>query len=79
MNDIYYKLFHSKNGYLTIICLQWFDEFDYDQSRFYKENDQHLIFDEKEKAIRYLNLNFERNDIDPEYYRVKRKIKNERL
>lgn len=74
MNDIYYKLFHSKNGYLTIICLQWFDEVDYDKNRFYKENDVELIFDTEEKAIQYLNLNFEKEDIDPEYYRIRKKI-----
>jgi hypothetical protein len=73
-NEVYYKLFHSKNGYLTIVCLQWFDEFDYDKSRFYKEDGDDLIFSKEQFAIEYLNLNFEREDIDPEYYRVKKKI-----
>lgn len=73
-NEIYYKLFHSKNGYLTIICLQWFDEFDYDKSRFYKENDADLVFNSEEKAIEYLNSNFEKVDIDPKYYRVRKKL-----
>lgn len=73
MNEVYYKLFHCKEGYLTIVCLQWFDEFDYDKSRFYKEDENDLIFDEEEKAIQYLNVNFAKEDIDPEYRRVKRK------
>lgn len=33
-NDVYYRIYHGKNGW-CIVTMQWFDEYDYDQSNFY--------------------------------------------
>lgn len=43
---------------------------------FFKVDGEPLVFSEEEKAIDYLNLNFEKEDIDPEYYRVRKKRTN---
>lgn len=37
---MYYALYNSKNGYVTITCVQWFDESDYIESRFIKNNEE---------------------------------------
>lgn len=72
-NGIYYKLYNCKNGYVTIACLQWFDELDYNEKKFVRKNEEVLSFITEEKAISYLNENFNKEDIDPEYYRAKEK------
>lgn len=37
-NDVYYRVIHSNSAEnaagLCVVCMQWFDEHDYDQSRF---------------------------------------------
>lgn len=76
---IYYKLYNSRNGYVTIICLQWFDEFDYKEEKFVRKNGKVLSFATEEKAISYLNENFNKEDIDPEYYRAKEKQLKQKL
>ena len=71
---MYYALYNSKNGYVTITCVQWFDESDYIESRFIKNNGEIVKFDSEEKAILYLNNRFDKKDINPEYYRAKEKL-----
>ena len=34
LNDIYYKIYLDSNDEICIVCMQWFDEGDYNQSRF---------------------------------------------
>jgi len=33
-NKLYWRLYLSKDGYVSAVCMQWFDENDYDQDRF---------------------------------------------
>lgn len=33
-NRVYYRLFVDKKDQPVVVCMQWFDEADYDQSRF---------------------------------------------
>lgn len=70
-NEVYYKLYNY-NGYLTIVCLQWFDEFDYNEDAFYEEDGKVLVFETEKEAVNYLNENFERENIDPEYRRIRK-------
>lgn len=73
-NEIYYKLYNSRDGYVTICCMQWFDEYDYDETRFISDSENNvLIFSSEKEAITYLNDNFDKEDIDPEYYRARKK------
>ena len=68
-NDVHYKILKSKStGLMTIVCLQWFDEFDYDQDRFVR-NSQGVIhqFDSEDKAKQKLNEWYLQEEIDPEY------------
>jgi len=34
MDDIYYRLYRISSGEIEIVCMQWFDEFDYDETQF---------------------------------------------
>jgi hypothetical protein len=36
-NAVYYRLFVDRNDQPCVVCMQWFDERDYDQSRFINE------------------------------------------
>jgi hypothetical protein len=33
-NDLYWRLYVNSDNIARVVCMQWFDEFDYDQSRF---------------------------------------------
>lgn len=74
-NDVYYKIYKTPrlDDKLTIVCMQWFDEYDYDQDRFFYDKDGYLLqFDDEEKAITWLNENIKAELIDPEYVRNKK-------
>jgi hypothetical protein len=54
---IYYKLYKQDNGKLIIVCLQDFDERDYDKRRFLKSKDgETLKFNTEEEAIQYYKI-----------------------
>ena len=67
--DVYYKLFRrKKNNLVTIVCLQWFDEYDYDQESFIKNSDNEIhVFETEEMAIKKLKSWFDDSEIDYEY------------
>lgn len=53
MFDIYYKIMKD-NTSISVICLQEFDEKDYDQNLFIKDKDGNsLIFTTEEEARKY--------------------------
>jgi hypothetical protein len=70
-DSVYYKIFLNRDDYVTIVCLQDFDEDDYKQDRFFKievDGEQMCVaFYSEEKAKIYLNEKFQRQFIDPEY------------
>ena len=70
-SDVYYRIIRTNadDSLLTIVCMQDFDEGDYDQSRFLraKGTDSILYFSSEEKAIKYLSTNIKPENIDPEY------------
>lgn len=70
-NDVYYRLIRTGDNedIITVCCMQDFDEYDYDRSRFLcaKGTDERLIFSTEEKAIKFLNDNIKPENIDPEY------------
>ena len=70
MSDtIYYKIYYMKNkGYVTIVCLQDFDECDYRASNFLTNKfGDHLIFFDELDAIKWLNTNIKPDKIDFKY------------
>ena len=72
LNDVYYKIIQCEDGVLTVACLQWFDEYDYDQDRFFTDEDGYqLKFDTEEEAEEWLNENIKPELIDPEHRRLK--------
>ena len=68
----YTVVYSEENSYLTISCLQRF--VDYPEIKFYKEYNEKIEFNNEKEAINYLNLNFEKADIDPKFYKVRKKI-----
>lgn len=57
MFDIYYKIMKDNTG-ISVICLQEFDEKDYNQNLFIKDKDGNsLIFTTEEEARKYINKN----------------------
>lgn len=70
-NDVYYRIIRSLNDetLLTVVCMQWFDENDYEESRFLcaKGTKDRLSFNTEEEAIEFLNDNIKQENIDPEY------------
>jgi len=74
MNDIYYKIYQSSrlNGMLTVVCMQWFDEYDYDEDKFFTDEDGDVLkFSTEDEAERWLNKNIKPELIDPEHRKVK--------
>ena len=65
---IYYKIYLSSNdNKLVVVCLQDFDEPDYNQNQFYKEDDYDKIFQTEEEAIKFLNNKFKAEYIRDEF------------
>lgn len=74
MNDVYYKIYqsHRLNGLLTVVCMQWFDEYDYDQEKFFTDEDGYVLqFDTEKEAEEWLNENIKPEMIDPEHRKAK--------
>lgn len=69
MNEVYYKLYRSsRTELITIVCMQWFDEFDYHEERFVRDSTGYIhSFDTEEEAKIKLNEWYKSSQIDPEY------------
>lgn len=68
-NEVYYKLYlSSRTDLVTVVCMQWFDEPDYEAKRFVRnENGEPYFFLDEDEAIAQLNEWFEPHQIDPMY------------
>lgn len=67
-DDLYYRIqMPNRDKYMSICTVQWFDEFDYDQ-RFWLKDDEgeDLMFDSYEDAQFFLNTQIEEEYIRPE-------------
>jgi hypothetical protein len=51
-NDLYWRLYVSSDNVACVVCMQWFDEFDYDQNRFINK----VCYTSEEKAEHALDL-----------------------
>ena len=74
MNDVYYKIYQASNlnGLLTVVCMQWFDEFDYDREKFFTDDDGDILeFDSEIEAEKWLNANIKPEMIDPDHRKTK--------
>ncbi|MFS0905681.1 hypothetical protein AB3N02_21795 [Priestia aryabhattai] len=77
-NDIYYRILDYK-GKLTIVCMQWFDEYDYNEEDFLTDEDgDRYMFHTKNEAIDWLNENVKEEYIDDEYKHASPKSKREK-
>jgi len=75
-NSVYWKLYLSTRlkGLVTVVCMQWFDEPDYDSDMFVKNKDgEPYYFTDENEAIEKLNVWYKKKDIDPEYHRPMKK------
>lgn len=67
-NNVYYKLYLTPGRKVTVVCMQWFDEYDYNPLKFYKDSSGEPVeFKTEEEAVAYLNEHFNPMMIDPEY------------
>ena len=68
-NEVYYKIYYNENkDYVTVVCMQWFDEGDYYEEHFFKDgNGESLKFYDEYEAIQWLNNNVLDDKINPEY------------
>lgn len=77
MDDVYYRIIRTSEDdtLLTVVCMQWFDEHDYDKDRFLCEKGtrNRLSFSTEEEAVEFLNVNIKLENIDPEYRRQTQK------
>lgn len=67
-SEVYYRIFLNREEKLTIVEMQDFDEYDYDEKKFYRDdNGERMKWDDEDEAIKFLNDNFKAECIDPEY------------
>lgn len=65
-NEIYYKAYMPDHKhYFTIVCMQWFDEYDYNNNRFLTKDGEVLQWDSEREAEEYLIDNIKTEYIDP--------------
>lgn len=64
---VYYRImFWDKIQKLTVVCMQEFDEPDYDPNKFLKDqHGQSMSWNTEEQALTYLNNTFKHENIDP--------------
>ena len=68
-DEVYYKIYYYEpEDYVTIVCMQWFDEKDYTQENFYTDQygDAYLFRSIKD-AQWWLNKHIQNDKIDPKY------------
>jgi len=81
-NGVYYKIYYNiREDYVTVVTMQWFDEDDYNNAHFFKDEDGVILkFDNEDTAIQWLNDNVKEDKINPEYrkkgFNQKRFMKN---
>lgn len=72
MNEVYYRIYYvDREDYVTVVCMENFDENDYHQHHFYSSiiTGEKYKFDNESDAIYFLNENFLKKYIDPQYWR----------
>lgn len=56
MNDeIYYRIYFRPDFRIEIVCIRWYDEYDYNRSRFYSEAGEPLKFSSAIEAKHFLD------------------------
>jgi len=65
--DVYYKVYYLiDKGYFTVVTMQWFDENDYNQELFEKDEfGSPLEFDSEVEAEEWMNKHIKVEYIDP--------------
>jgi hypothetical protein len=68
-NDVYYRImFWDKIERLTVVTMQWFDEHDYNENKFLRDEDNNVMrWNNEVEAIQFLNENFKPEYIDIDY------------
>lgn len=67
-DPVYYRIYLTRDNKLTVVCMQSFDEYDYETNKFLKDKSgERMLFKEEGEAVTYLNNNFKPEHIDPEY------------
>ena len=67
-NDLYYRVLPRRDGLMTVATLQWFDEHDYDATRFASgSNGEPYLFLTEGEGASYLRDNYRPESIDPEF------------
>jgi len=72
--EIYYKIYKSDvlGNRLTVVCMQDFDEIDYEHDKFFKDKEGNILkFDTESEAVQWLLDNIKEELIDPEYLKEK--------
>jgi hypothetical protein len=69
LDKVYYRVYYfAARDYITIVCMQDFDESDYTQENFLLDKFGYkLRFECEDEAIKWLNENVKTEKIDPEY------------
>jgi len=67
--EVYYKVYYlEKEGYVTVVCMQCFDEGDYTEEYFFKDEEGNVLkFEWENDAIKWIIDNIEDSKIDPAY------------
>ncbi len=77
-SDVYWKLYRCKEGHVTVVCMQWFDEPDYFQEQFIRNDDGEVhVFETEDMAAEKLNAWFKPEEIDSEYLRSSDNVRND--
>ena len=68
-DPIYYRIYKLQSYLITVVCMQYHDEKDYDQTKFVKnsKNEVHT-FETEQEAKEKLNEWYPKEKIDPQYY-----------
>jgi len=68
-NEVYYKIYYlEKESYVTVVCMQYFDEGDYTEEYFFKDEEGDVLkFEWENEAIKWIIDNVAEDKIDPAY------------
>lgn len=76
-NSLYYRIYVTREDLVAVVTMQWFDESDYDESKFFTDEDgERLKFDDEDKALEWVNTHVKPDKIHPDDRRVEFNMDN---
>jgi len=71
MDGLYYRMYKTDKGSIAIVCMQWFDEYDYHEENFVRDiNGNRYFWTDERDAKKQLLEWFKKKEVDEEHHDI---------